>query len=243
MKQEFTTRQIDVDEVAEIAAERVRHQHTTANRWTVLGNVDGKVTTGDVGVSVLIVVATFVVGVIAAGVDVATGSPWAEAKSYVRDLTRLGIVFGVGYLAVEIFDLQGWAVVLLDGFWELIRERNTRPKEEPDVVLSWSVQTSETGFQFLEWKGDDAVRAIAFARRYLEIESSAAVDYPLAEKHYVGSGLVWSRGATDYGNWQAFKAQLLASGLAVQNGARWELTKAGVAQMRRLDREAREAGL
>ena len=233
---------IDYSKIADETAQRIHQPTVSANIWAVIGNVDGRFTTGDVFVALLLFGAFVTMGLMASVIDYATGAPWDTARSYLKDLLRWGLVVGVGYLTFEALNVVGIVAAFFEAYNN--RDRNGNGKADAGPTIHMEVRLSDSEFKFLSWEGDQAKRAIEFARLYLDLATQE--DYPTAEKFYVGSGKVWSRaqtGASGYPGWQAFKASLIAAELAEGKGRAWVMTDDGVSALRRLVDKARDAGL
>jgi hypothetical protein len=111
---------------------------------------------------------------------------------------------------------------------EWIEEESPPPAKE---TIKIEIQDGNNT-KFLHLDNGQVKRAKRFAEKYLKLAKMS--DYPTAEKHYVGSGKIWSNGKADRQGWQEFRQALIDNRLAFENGNRWHLTESGRRAMMRL---------
>jgi hypothetical protein len=131
----YRQRQIDTvtaKEFADAVTQGQRPVTLQANRWAVVGNLDGRITFGDVAISILILAAGIVAGLSMAGIiwlsnlfrepNVGTATDW------LLNLSRLGVYLFIIRIVVDALDLQGWTEAIFGGMWAWLEERDNEPE-------------------------------------------------------------------------------------------------------------------
>ena len=96
----------------------------------------------------------------------------------------------------------------------------------PPLQFTINVTAQDDSVYVLSFKNASARRVKLFAQDYLK--QAPDLEYPLAEKHWIGSGKIWSNGTAGRYEWGMLRDQLLNSGLAENiDKQRWQLTSAG----------------
>jgi hypothetical protein len=154
--------------------------------------------------------------------------PWGGVQSLPCDfptwewLTATGIVYSCYLAAMRIkrdleYDPREW----------------TEETEPPTAKETIKLELRDGNYiKFLHFDGEQSERTKLFAAKYLKIAGMS--DYPTAEKHYVGSGKIWSNGKADRQSWQEFRQALIDNRLAFEQSNRWHLTESGRRAMMRL---------
>jgi hypothetical protein len=213
----------------------------------LLGNLDGTITRAEAhGLGA----AFGLSAVIAGGVSLTLWLTGTDLPTALRAGRYIVLSVGVACivrLMADVLRVGSLASSFLDGLFQLKEQREEARPVPAGPTISISVENeSGKSVSFLNYEGEEGQRAVEFARAYLENRTSEAISYPEAEKHYVGRGLVWSRGGTSsagYPGWQDFRARMIASKLAFEEGNRWRITERGKRALHELVEVADAEGL
>jgi hypothetical protein len=247
-------KQVDYQMIADAVVSILDERGMTARQPTVTGRlaslyaatpqprIDGRITIGEVFSYAAWVGLASVTGFVA-GLGTFAVTKDIDAVPLVWGLFTAGGASAVMLVSLaDVVDLGGKIreVQLLREFrrdyerfkeWQL-EQRFGHPREVEHVV-NVEVKDERGNLRLFGFDGPQTRRVVQFARKWLEVKETT-------EKHYVGSGFVWSSNSKE-GNmagragFVALKRALFTNGLAYENdNGTWDMLAAGRTMMEKV---------